>query len=57
LTTLFVIAVGEGIAKPYVNVQTKETFLRRGARDVRPDPDTDLRRMLAPRNQFSWPGE
>ncbi len=36
--TIFVIGVAEGSAKPYVNVQTKETFLRRGASDVRPTP-------------------
>lgn len=44
--TVFILRVEEGPAKPYSNVQTRETFVRRGASDVRPDPDTDLRRML-----------
>jgi hypothetical protein len=44
--TVFVVQVAEGIAKPYTNVQTRETYVRRGASDVRPDPDTDLRQML-----------
>lgn len=43
---VFVIEVAEGVAKPYTNVQTRETFVRRGASDVRPDPDTELRQML-----------
>jgi hypothetical protein len=44
--TVFVIRVEEGSAKPYFNLQTREIFVRRGANDVRPDPDTDLRLML-----------
>jgi schlafen family protein len=52
--TIFVIRVAEGSAKPYVNVQTKETFLRRGASDVRPDPDTELRNMLGSRGLMDW---
>ena len=44
--TVFVVQVSEGLAKPYTNVQTRETFIRRGASDVRPDPDSDLRQML-----------
>jgi hypothetical protein len=52
--TIFVIRVAEGSAKPYVNVQTKETFLRRGASDVRPDPDTELRDMLGGRGFMNW---
>lgn len=44
--TVFVVQVTEGAAKPYTNVQTRETFVRRGASDVRPDPDTDLMQML-----------
>jgi hypothetical protein len=52
--TIFVIRVAEGSAKPYVNVQTKETFLRRGASDVRPDPDTELRNMLGSGGFVDW---
>ncbi len=44
--TVFVLRVEEGSAKPYFNVQTREIFIRRGASDVRPDPDTELRQML-----------
>src|SRR5205085_6235151 len=44
--TLFVLQVSEGAAKPYTNIQTHETFVRRGASDMRPDPDTELRQML-----------
>jgi hypothetical protein len=44
--TVFLIRVEEGIAKPYFNVQTKGMFIRRGASDVRPDPDKDLRQMV-----------
>jgi hypothetical protein len=44
--TLFVLQVAEGTAKPYTNIQTRETFVRRGASDMRPDPDTELRQML-----------
>ena len=54
--TIFVIHIEEGSAKPYVNVQTKETFLRRGASDVRPDPDTELRAMLGADETSNWPG-
>jgi predicted HTH transcriptional regulator len=36
--TILVIRVSEGKIKPYVNVQTKETFIRCGGSDVRPDP-------------------
>jgi hypothetical protein len=44
--TIFVVQVAEGAAKPYANIQTRETFIRRGGNDVRPDPDTDLRQMF-----------
>jgi Schlafen, AlbA_2 len=44
--TLFVLQVAEGTVKPYTNIQTRETFVRRGASDMRPDPDTELRQML-----------
>lgn len=44
--TVFVVQVEEGVAKPYTNIQTRETFVRRGASDMRPDPDTELRQML-----------
>lgn len=44
--TVFVVRVEEGTAKPYFNVQTKGIFIRRGASDVRPDPDKDLRQMV-----------
>jgi hypothetical protein len=50
--TIFGIRVSEGSNKPYVNVHTKETFIRRGASDVRPDPDTELRRMFMSRNPW-----
>lgn len=44
--TVFVLEVAEGIAKPYFNFQTREIFVRRGASDMRPDPDSDLRLMM-----------
>lgn len=44
--TIFVLRVHEGGAKPYFNVQTKDCFIRRGASDVRPDPDSELRQMF-----------
>jgi hypothetical protein len=44
--TVLVIRVEEGSAKPYFNFQTREIFVRRGANDVRPDPDSDLKLML-----------
>jgi hypothetical protein len=50
--TIFVIHISEGSAKPYVNVQTKETFIRRGGSDVRPDPDTELRSMFISSNPW-----
>lgn len=54
--TVFIVQVTEGAAKPYFNVQTRETFVRRGASDVRPDPDSDLRRMLeSPLNSLMSP--
>jgi predicted HTH transcriptional regulator len=44
--TVFVLKVEEGATQPYFNVQTREIFIRRGASDVRPDPDKDLRMMV-----------
>ena len=44
--TAFLIRIKEGSAKPYFNVQTGEIFIRRGASDVRPNPDKDLRLMF-----------
>ena len=44
--TVFVIRVEEGSAKPYFNVQTNEIFIRRGASDVKPNPDKDLKLMF-----------
>lgn len=52
--TLFIIDVQEGDAKPYFNVQTNEMFIRRGASDVRPNPDTDLKQMLDVRSAFEF---
>jgi hypothetical protein len=50
--TILAIRVSEGSAKPYVNVQTKEIFIRRGGSDVRPDPDSELRSMFASANPW-----
>ena len=44
---VFVVRVTEGDNKPYFNLQTREIFVRRGANDVRPEPDTDLAQMFA----------
>ena len=44
--SVFIIEVSEGTNKPYYDVQTREIFVRRGASDVRPDPDTELPRIL-----------
>lgn len=52
--TLFIVQVEEGDAKPYFNVQTNEIFIRRGASDVRPNPDTDLKQMLDARNALEF---
>jgi len=40
--TILIVRVSEGPHKPYINVQTKETFIRRGANNIRPDPETEL---------------
>jgi hypothetical protein len=57
--TVFVVRIHEGAAKPYFNVQTNECFIRRGASDVRPDPDSELRQMFGAANisalePFGW---
>jgi hypothetical protein len=44
--TVLVLKVGEGSEKPYVNFRTRETYIRRGANNIRPDPDTELRPLL-----------
>lgn len=44
--TVFVVRVDEGSAKPYCNFQTREIFVRKGASDMRPDPDSELRQMF-----------
>lgn len=44
--TVFIIQVEEGGAKPYFNIQTNEMFVRRGASDIRPNPDADIRQMM-----------
>jgi len=34
--TVFVVRVEEGVAKPYTNIQTRETFVRRGGQRYAP---------------------
>jgi hypothetical protein len=41
--TVIVIKVPEGNQKPYYNIKTKEIFIRRGANNVRPNPDYEIR--------------
>ncbi len=52
--TVFIIHVAEGGAKPYFNVQTNEIFVRRGASDVRPNPDSDIRQMMNSENLLGF---
>lgn len=37
---LIVLEVPEGDCKPYFNLETREVFVRRGASNMRPDPDS-----------------
>ena len=41
-----IIEVSEGSEKPYANVQTKDIFIRKGSNNVKPDPDTELPRIM-----------
>jgi len=50
--TIFVMNVEEGQSKPYFDMQTREIFVRRGASNMRPDPDSDFRRLLGSRDAF-----
>ena len=52
--TVFIVQVAEGGAKPYFNVQTNEIFVRRGASDVRPNPDADIRQMMNSENLLGF---
>ena len=43
---VLVIAVPEGAQKPYAHFQTNDIFVRKGANNVRPNPDTELPNIL-----------
>lgn len=45
--TVLLVKVGEGNTKPYFNFHTKEVFVRRGANNVRPDPEAQLQQRLS----------
>jgi len=45
-STLFKLQAHEGSYKPYVDVLTNDTYVRRGANNVRPDPEAGLISML-----------
>ena len=43
---ILIVEVPEGNQKPYFNFQTKEIFIRKGANNVKPDPDKDLPKIM-----------
>ena len=44
--TLLIIEVPEGKSKPYANIHTKDIFVRKGANNVKPDPETELPNLI-----------
>lgn len=48
---VLVITIPEGTQKPYAHFQTNDIYVRRGANNVRPNPDTELPQILP--NKFS----
>lgn len=48
---VLVITVPEGAQKPYAHFQTHDIFVRKGANNVRPNPDTELPNILP--NKFN----
>ncbi len=44
---ILVIKVLEGQQKPYAMMPNKDIYIRRGANNVKPDPDTELPRLFA----------
>ncbi|MCK4250413.1 ATP-binding protein [candidate division WOR-3 bacterium] len=41
-----VIDISAGSQKPYANIQTKDIFIRKGSNNVKPDPDTELPKLI-----------
>jgi len=48
-----VIEVSEGAKKPYANIQTKDIFIRKGSNNVKPDPDTELPKLIPGKEDLS----
>jgi hypothetical protein len=46
---LIVIQVEQGLEPPYANREGNHIYVRRGANNVRPDPDTELRALMNPK--------
>lgn len=43
--SIIVIDIPKGSNKPYYNIQTREIYIRRGANNFRPNPDTELPKL------------
>ncbi|MCK4642913.1 ATP-binding protein [bacterium] len=43
---ILAIQIPEGISKPYYNIFTRVPYIRRGANNMKADPDTDLKEMF-----------
>lgn len=47
-----IIDVSEGSEKPYANIQTKTIYIRKGSNNVKPDPDTELPKLIPGKKEY-----